>query len=45
MSYSYIKKLYCPKCGENYNYEEINQTCKCGSPLLVEYDLEAIKKI
>lgn len=44
MSYSYIKKLYCPKCDKTYNHEEINQTCECGSPLLVEYDLEAIKK-
>ena len=43
MSYD-IKNLYCPKCKKKYSYEKINQTCECGSPLLVEYDLEGIKK-
>jgi threonine synthase len=44
MKYSYISHLVCPKCSETYNPQEINQLCVCGSPLLVEYDLEELGK-
>ena len=38
--YSYIKGLYCPKCGKKYTEKEIHHLCSCGSPLLVEYNLK-----
>lgn len=44
MRYSYVTHLYCPKCDRNYDVNEQNQLCECGSPLLVDYDLNALKK-
>ena len=41
---SYAERLYCPKCGQEYSITEIHQTCKCGAPLLVRYDLKEAKK-
>lgn len=41
--YSYISHLECPKCGERYEENKIQQLCKCGSPLLVRYHLEKVK--
>lgn len=41
---SYIKNLYCPKCSKTYSHERIQQLCECGSPLLVQYDLDKAKK-
>ncbi|WP_281658838.1 threonine synthase [Halobacillus sp. Cin3] len=42
MTYSYISHLYCPKCSKTYNTSEPHHLCTCGSPLLVNYDLEAL---
>lgn len=44
MKYSYISYLNCPKCGNTYNHLEKNQLCHCGSPLLVQYDLDGLRK-
>lgn len=44
MKYSYLSHLYCPKCNEKYDPAEQNQLCTCGAPLLVQYDLEELKK-
>ncbi len=41
--FSYISHLECPKCGETYEENKIQQLCKCGAPLLVRYDLEKVK--
>lgn len=41
---SYLKELYCPKCGKTYDAGKIQHLCECGSPLLVKYDLEKAKK-
>lgn len=41
--YSYVSHLECPKCGERYEENKVQQLCKCGSPLLVRYDLEKVK--
>jgi len=38
----YVTHLQCPKCEERYESERLMQLCKCGSPLLVHYDLEKI---
>lgn len=42
MKYSYISHLYCPKCGNTYSQEQKHQLCTCGSPLLVEYELDQL---
>jgi threonine synthase len=44
LKYSYVSHLYCPKCQATYDANEVNQLCECGSPLLVSYDLEKLKK-
>lgn len=42
--FSYIRELHCPKCHEIYDSNIIQQLCSCGSPLLVTYDLQQLKK-
>ncbi|MDR1957229.1 MAG: threonine synthase [Treponema sp.] len=37
---SCITGLVCPKCKKRYTHRELQHLCQCGSPLLVEYDLE-----
>ena len=39
----FVSHLSCPKCSATYDSEQINQLCKCGSPLLVDYDLDKVK--
>lgn len=39
----YLTHLECPKCKEKYECGKVMQTCKCGSPLLVKYDLKKVK--
>ncbi|NHN31092.1 threonine synthase [Paenibacillus agricola] len=45
MKFSYISHLYCPKCELTYHVKERHQLCLCGSPLLVKYDLDGLKKV
>ena len=33
-----VKDIYCPKCAERYSIDEILTLCRCGAPLLVDYD-------
>ncbi|RSK29327.1 threonine synthase [Bacillus sp. HMF5848] len=44
MSFSYISQLRCPKCGATYTDMVENHLCCCGSPLLVQYDLDTMKR-
>ncbi|MED1201693.1 threonine synthase [Heyndrickxia acidicola] len=44
MAYSFISHLACPKCQAEYFPDEKHQLCSCGSPLLVKYNLEKMKK-
>jgi len=39
----FVKDLHCPRCGASYDSEVIQQLCSCGSPLLVRYDLDAVR--
>ncbi|RLB99871.1 MAG: hypothetical protein DRH90_19600 [Deltaproteobacteria bacterium] len=39
----YVSHLACPKCSKTYDSESLVQLCECGSPLLVEYDLQKVK--
>jgi threonine synthase len=38
----YVSHLSCPKCHTTYDSEQLHQLCKCGAPLLVDYDLEKV---
>ena len=40
----YVSHLECPKCKADYDSEKLHQLCKCGSPLLVRYDLKKVKE-
>lgn len=40
---SFVSHLECPKCRSAYSDKDINQLCKCGSPLLVRYHLEKVR--
>ncbi|MBW7455256.1 threonine synthase [Paenibacillus sepulcri] len=44
MKFSYVSHLNCPKCNKIYDLHEKHQLCTCGSPLLVSYDLDELKK-
>ena len=40
----YVTDLECPKCKIKFNHKELNQLCSlCHGPLLVRYDLKAVK--
>src|SRR5699024_7837880 len=43
MKFSYVSNLNCPKCSKEYDSDTVQNLCECGSPLLVNYDLEALK--
>jgi threonine synthase len=40
----YLSHLECPKCDVTYESEQRMQLCRCGSPLLVRYDLKKVRK-
>lgn len=40
----YVSHLECPKCQAQHDSEKLRQLCDCGSPLLVRYQLDAIRK-
>lgn len=41
----YVSHLECPKCNKEFNHKELNQLCtSCQAPLLVRYDLKAVKE-
>jgi threonine synthase len=37
--------LRCSKCAKPFKPDQLLNLCECGGPLLVEYDLDAIRKI
>ena len=41
----YLSHLECPKCGHTQNPDKVTNLCdQCKSPLLVRYDLDAVKR-
>jgi len=40
----YLSHLECPKCSSTYESEQPIHLCRCGSPLLVRYDLKKVKR-
>lgn len=44
MSFSYLSHLECPACGRTCGTDEVRQLCPCGSPLLVRYRLDELRR-
>ncbi|RLG45085.1 MAG: threonine synthase, partial [Thermoproteota archaeon] len=43
--FMFVEKLECSNCGASFSHKEIQTVCKkCGSTLLVKYNLEAMKE-
>lgn len=42
---SFVTHLRCPRCGRTYSADEAHTVCECGAPLLVEYDLAAMRRL
>ncbi|WP_139488055.1 threonine synthase [Brevibacillus dissolubilis] len=42
--FSYVSHLECPKCGLTHPVDQQINLCTCGSPLLVRYHLNDLKK-
>jgi threonine synthase len=42
MAYSTLRLLRCPACDDEYDPDRVVNLCACGSPLLADYDLEAV---
>jgi threonine synthase len=40
----FFSHLECPKCNATYESKQRIQLCRCGSPLLVRYDLKKVKR-
>ena len=40
----YLSHLECPKCTSTYESEQPIHLCRCGSPLLVRYDLKKVRR-
>ena len=38
---SSVTKIFCPKCDNEYDIKKTINLCKCGSPLLVDYDYQS----
>ena len=41
---NYLAYLECPKCNKRYVPSQLVNLCDCGTPVLVRYDLESLKK-
>ena len=41
---SYVTHLECAACAKQYKAGELHNLCECGGPLLVRYDLGAVKR-
>ncbi len=41
---TYMSHLECPRCGEDLDASRLQNLCGCGAPLLVRYDLDAMKR-
>src|SRR5262245_22140066 len=41
---NFLQYLICPKCSTQFTGGVVQTLCRCGSPLLVEYDLEQARR-
>jgi threonine synthase len=42
---SFAREIVCARCEKRYGLSQLLNLCTCGSPLLVRYDLEKVKKV
>ncbi len=42
---SFVSHLECSRCGRRYGHLRVHNLCGCGGPLLVEYDLDAVRRV
>lgn len=42
--HSWVTHLSCPRCGRTLDHRVPQNLCSCGSPLLVEYDLDGLSR-
>jgi threonine synthase len=40
----YLTHLECPRCSSTFQAGSLRNLCPCGSPLLVRYDLDAVRR-
>jgi threonine synthase len=40
----FLTHLECPRCGATYDAGRLRNLCRCGSPLLARYDLDAVRR-
>lgn len=43
MRWSALDSLKCPRCERNYDADQVQSVCECGSPLLARYDLAEVR--
>lgn len=41
---TFAKEIVCPRCDRRFPLGQILNLCSCGSPLLVQYDLEKLQR-
>lgn len=41
---SFVSHLSCSRCDRTHDHRQARNVCSCGSPLLVEYDLDAVRR-
>ncbi|MDZ7386586.1 MAG: threonine synthase [candidate division KSB1 bacterium] len=41
---TFLQMLRCARCGAAYPSDQVLNLCRCGSPLLAEYDLQAARR-
>src|SRR5687768_17613104 len=39
---SSVTQLSCPRCSRTHDHRKPQTLCDCGTPLLVDYDLDAV---
>ncbi len=40
---NFLTRLRCARCGIAYPCDQVQSLCSCGSPLVAEYDLDAVR--
>src|SRR5947209_2218165 len=40
---SFVTHLECARCGARHDHRIVQNLCHCGSPLLVRYDVDAVR--
>jgi len=41
---TFVKDIYCSKCSKRFSMDEILTLCRCGGPLLVDYNYDSARE-